>query len=246
LNRAVWDLRYDPPKVVALRTVAPDNPHIWEEPRFKGKETRPILHWGIEQAISAAPLAAPGKYSARLTAGGQTLTRPVEVLKDPAIPSTDADLAASTRTQLRIRDHLTATADMVNAIEVMRKQVEDQLKSSKGQASADKMLNDIDKKLLAVELRLLSRTDLHSDDKWYVEAYKVYMNLIWLNGVIGTGAGDVAGGAEYRPTDASLTVLETIEKDLAIAKGEYARLMETDVPAFNKAAGAAGLRPLIP
>jgi len=73
-------------------------------------------------------------------------------------------------------------------------------------------------------MRLLSRTDLHSDDKWYVEAYKVYMNLVWLNGVVGSGAGDVAGGAEYRPTDASAAVLELIEKDLTAAKGEFDRL----------------------
>src|SRR5205085_12400865 len=106
-----WDLRFDAPRVVALRTTAPDNPHIWDEPRFKGKETRPILHWGIEQAIFAAPLAAPGKYSVRMTSGGKTLTRPIEVLKDPAIPSSDDDLMVSTRAQIRIRDDMSATAD---------------------------------------------------------------------------------------------------------------------------------------
>jgi len=52
--------------------------------------------------------------------------------------------------------------------------------------------------MLDVELQLVSRTDLHSDDKFFVEAYKVYMNLIWLNGAVGTGAGDEAGGADYR------------------------------------------------
>ena len=244
LNRAVWDLRYDPPKSVALRTMPPDNQHIWEEPRFKGRETRPIVHWGIEQAQFAAPIAVPGKYTARLTVNGRSLTRSIEVLKDPAIPSSEDDLAASTRAQIRIRDDITSTADMVNRIEMLRKQIEDQLKSRKGQARAEQALTDLDKKLLAVELRFLSRTDLHSDDKWYVEAYKVYMNLIWLNGVVGTGAGDVAGGAEYRPTDASLAVLEMIEKDLAAAKGEFTSVMERDVPAFNRSTGSNGLTPL--
>ena len=31
-----------------------------------------------------------------------------------------------------------------------------------------------------VELKLLSQSDMNSDDKYYVEPYKVYMNLIWL------------------------------------------------------------------
>ena len=79
-----------------------------------------------------------------------------------------------------------------------------------------------------------SRTDLHSDDKWYVEKYKVYMNLVWLSGEVGTGAGDVAGGADYRPTDAQVAVLAEIEKDLAAAMAAFTKLLETDVKAFNE------------
>ena len=50
LNRIAWDMRYAAPRLVALRTTPPENPHIWEEPRFQGQETRPVTHWGIEQA----------------------------------------------------------------------------------------------------------------------------------------------------------------------------------------------------
>jgi photosystem II stability/assembly factor-like uncharacterized protein len=246
LNSAVWDLRYEPPRQVALRTTPPDNPHIWGEPRFKGKDTRPVVHWGIDQAISAAPIAAPGRFIARLTVNGQPpLTRPVEILKDPAIPSTDDDLSASTRAQICIRDGMNVAAGIVNRIEELRKQIEDQLARPKRKAAAEKALTEMDRKLLAVELGLLSRTELHSDDKWYVERYRVYMNLIWLNGVIGTGAGDVAGGAEYRPTGASLEVLDVIEKELAAAKAAFGALMEKDVPAFNRSSAANGVAALV-
>src|SRR5206468_343800 len=188
---------------------------------------------------------APGRYTARLAVSGRTLTRPIEVLKDPALPSTDEELMMSTRTQLRIRDALNTTADMVNRIEALREQIEDQTGRTKGKAAAMKALTDLDTRLVAVETRLLSRTDLHSDDKWYVEAYKIYMNLIWLNGVVGSGAGDVAGGAEYRPTDAALAVLDSIEKDLAAAKVEFSAVMEKDVPAFNRSSAANGVTPLV-
>src|ERR1043166_8721281 len=50
INRVSWDLRYDPPRLVALRTTPPENPRIWEEPRFHNAQTRPITHWGIAQA----------------------------------------------------------------------------------------------------------------------------------------------------------------------------------------------------
>jgi hypothetical protein len=243
LNRVTWDLRYDAPKAVALRTIPPDNPHIWEEQRFKGKDTRPIIHWGIEQAASAGPLAAPGTYSVRLTVADQTVTRPFEVLKDLSIDSSAADIAESTETQLRIREDLDLAADAINRLELLRRQLEDQAKTAKT-AAAKSAIADLDKTLLATELRLVSRTDLHSDDKWYVESYKVYMNLVWLNGVIGTGAGDVSGGADSRPTEASLQVLDGIEKDLAVAKAEFDALMAKDVSAFNKDAKRKGLTPV--
>ena len=82
-----------------------------------------------------------------------------------------------------------------------------------------------------------------SDDKYYPEQYQVYQNLIWLNGVVGMGAGDVAGGADYKPTRASLQVLAEIERDLAKAKADFDKLMATDVPAFN--AAMAGKVPAI-
>ncbi len=235
LNRATWDLRYDGPKQVELRTTPPDNPHIWEEPRFRGQATRPIVHWGIQQPQRSGPIAAPGKYTVRLRAGGATLTKPFEILKDPAIPSSDEDIVRSTKTQIRIRDDMNAAVDMINRVEAIRKQIEDAIAANAAKADVAKALRELEHKIMGVELQLLSRTDLHSDDKWYVEAYKVYMNLIWLSGVVGTGAGDVAGGADYRPTDASLQVLAEIEKDLAAAKAGYDNLLQKEIPAFNKA-----------
>ena len=50
------------------------------------------------------------------------------------------------------------------------------------------------------ELHYLSRTEMHSDDKWYVEKYKLYFNLVWLLAEIGGRGGDVMGGsATVRP-----------------------------------------------
>jgi hypothetical protein len=235
LNRAVWDLRYEPSQQVALRTTPPDNPHIWDEPRFKGRTTRPIVHWGIQGPQRTGPIAAPGKFTVRLTAGGAPITRPFEIVKDPAIPSTDADLQANTAMQIRIQKAINESADMINRLEIIRKQLEDQLKANAGKAALVKALTGFDRKALDVELRLLSRSDLHSDDKWYVEAYKVYLNLLWFFGDVGLGASDVAGGAEYRPTEQAVQIFDMLEKELAEARTAFNALMATDLPAFNKA-----------
>ena len=218
---------------------------FWEEPRFKGKQVRPIVHWGIDGPLNTGPLALPGRYSVRLTSHGTTT--PVErftVTRATETTMPMADLVASTKAQLRIRDAMNRSAAMINRIEIMRKQLEDQRKKSSADAEATAAVDALDKKLLDVELQLLSKTELHSDDKWYVESYKVYMNLVWLSGEVGTGAGDVAGGAEFRPTDASLGVLAMLEKQLAEAKTAYDRVMRDDVAAYNKAmAGKAQIVP---
>ncbi len=234
VNRITWDGRYENARQVELRTVAPDNSSIWDEPRFRGQKTRPISHWGIQNPQRQGPLAAPGKYGVRLTTGGQTFTKPLELLKDPSMPTGTDDLIASTRAQLRVRDDLSQAADIANKLEIMRKQIEDQLAANKGKTDVESALQALDKRMLDVELQLLSRADLHSDDKYFMEAYKVYLNLLWLSGAVGSGAGDEAGGADYRPTDAQLQVLDLIEKDLAKAAADYKVLMEKDVPAFNQ------------
>jgi photosystem II stability/assembly factor-like uncharacterized protein len=246
LNRVAWDLRYEGPAQVALRTIPPDNPHIWEEARFKGQQTRPIVHWGIQQPERQGPLATPGRYTVRLTVGGQTYARPFDVVKDPRVLTSASDLAMSTATQLRIRDDTNKAVAMVNQLEIMRKQIEDLLKANAGKKAAEQALRDVDQKMMAVELQLVTRTEMHSDDKWYVEAYKVYMNLVWLSGEVGSGAGDVQGGADYRPTDASLQVLDTIEKDLGAAETAYTALVEKEVPAFNRANTSRGIAIKVP
>ena len=233
-NRATWDLRYDPPHVVALRTPAPDNPHIFEEPRFRNRLTRPITHWGIQGAQTAGPLGLPGSYSVRLAVNGKTLTQPLTILRDPDIKTPHADLIASTKAQMRVRDAMNATVDMVNKLEVMRKQILDQQKANAEKPDVERELSDLDKKMLDVELRLLTREDMNSDDKYYTEPFKLYMSLIWLNGELGNGAGDVAGGADYAPTESSLAWLAGLESDLTEAKGAYKKLVESDLAEFNK------------
>lgn len=243
INRIVWNLRYDQAVAVALRTLPPDNPFIWDEPRFKGKDTRPIAHWGIQQPQMQGPIASPGTYTVRLTAGDKSVTQPLTILKSTDIPTSEADLVESTAAQVRVRDRMTETAEVVNRLEVLRKNIEDQLKANASNTEAVKALKEMDKKMLDIELILLSRHDLHSDDKWFVETYRTYLSLLWLAGEIGSGAGDVAGGADYRPTDSSMQTLKELEADLERAKAAFKALVEKDLPAFN-AKMSALLKPI--
>jgi hypothetical protein len=150
---------------------------------------------------------------------------------------------------LRIRDDINATSDMINRMEVMRRQLEDGQKDLRGQQGKDNLLQAVSgmhRKITDVEDKLLEPAMRLSDDKYFVQAYHVYTNLIWLNGEVGPGAGDVAGGTDFRPTDTSVKVLEAIEADLNGAKAEYAALVKTEIPAFNQAIAGTGLKPITP
>ena len=246
MNRVEWDLHYEPPKLVALRTAAPDNPHIWDEVRFRDKDSRPITHWGLDPA-EVGPIVAPGKYTVKLTVNGKSYTQPLTILRDPNVPSSDAEIESSVKTLLRIRDDITTTSDMVNQIEWMRKQlgdVESMLKDEKTKGDLLKSVKEMDEKLQGVEFKLIARVEANSDDKYFVSAYKVYLNLLWLNGEVGSGAGDVAGGAAFPPTDTALSLLQMIEKDLASAKADYQNLISKDIPAFNRSLAEHGVIPV--
>ena len=245
-NRASWDMHYEAPRLVALRTTPAEDPHIWEEPRFQGRETREITHWGIQQA-ETGPLAGPGKYTLKMTVDGQSYSKPIDVLRMPDAHGTEADLKASASLQLKVRDDINAVSDMTNQLEWMRRQLEDQGKTLKGQAGKDalmKAMDGIDKKMQEVEYKLISRADALSDDKYFITQYQLYMNFLWLSGEIGGGAGDVAGSGDYGPTETGVGLVLDLEKQLKTVETEYKSLLDKDVAAYNKSITGSGLPPL--
>jgi photosystem II stability/assembly factor-like uncharacterized protein len=91
MQRVTWDLRYPGPW-------SPDAP----EGGFGG------------------PVVPPGKYSVRLTSGGETITRAFEVKSDPRIAAdgvTDGDLAEQVKFQLQVRDAISDARKLQQAIE---------------------------------------------------------------------------------------------------------------------------------
>jgi hypothetical protein len=190
------------------------------------------------------PIAAPGAYTLKLTVDGQSFNQPLRILLPPNSHGTEADIQASVRLQLKVRDDITTTANMTNQIEWMRRQLEDEQKTAAGKAALLKAMDDIDKKLQAVEYQLITRADALSDDKYFQTADKLYLNLIWLNGEIGTGAGDVAGTADYGPTETAVGLVLGLEKELQNVQAQYQSMMTTDVPAYNRAIEGSGLKPL--
>ena len=116
---------------------------------------------------------------------------------------------------------------------------------AKRKAELLKAAEDLDKKLSALEYKLASPALLNSDDKYFVEPYKVYLNLIWLNAEVGTGGADVAGGADFAPTDTQLDLLQTFETEMAAADADYQKVMKEDLPALNRSLADSNVAALL-
>ncbi|MBA2301422.1 MAG: hypothetical protein H0W08_02165 [Acidobacteria bacterium] len=231
MNQASWNLRYPSPDQPVLRSIPPDNPFIWDAGRWRGRE-RPVTHWGIGSQ-RWQPTAAPGKYTVRMTYNGRASSQPFEVWRDVMLASTDADLAASSQLQRDVTSAINEVVNRINRIEIMRAQIEDLRKQHGADKTLDSSLAAIYKRLYDTELHYLSRTEMHSDDKWYVEKYKLYLNLVWLLAEIGGGGGDVMGGVGYRPTNAAVGVFKDLQAQLVTAQKDFDQLMK-DIEEFNR------------
>ncbi len=234
MNQAAWNLRHGTPAQPVLRSIPPDNPFIWEAGRWQGRE-RPVTHWGIGSQ-RWQPTVAPGKYTVRLTHNGRQYSQPFDVQRDVTLTATDEDLAASSRLQVEVVGTINQVVDRINRIEIMRAQVEDLRKQQAANKTLDTALAALYKRMYDTELHYLSRTEMHSDDKWYVEKYKLYLNLVWLLAEIGGGGGDVMGGIGHRPTNAAVSVFKDFQAQMTAAQKDFDQLMR-EVETFNKAQG---------
>jgi hypothetical protein len=249
INRVYWDLRYASPKLIKLRTTPASNPHVWNDLRFLGKESRPITHWGIEEA-QVGPLVPPGTYAARVTVDGKTYSQSFTVAADPRSPEAPAQTAARVKTLLHVRDDISSVSAMVNQIEWLRRQlqtVESTLKANKKSDHAHTLqaVKDMERKIQDLENQLLSPGLADSDEKSYLGPYGLYLYLIWLNGELGTGAGDVYGDPGYPPTDAAMEVLHLLDGKLSAAQAQYHTLMQQEVPQFDQMLIHENIFPLV-
>lgn len=254
INRVYWDLHYAPPKLIKLRTTPATNPHVWDALRFMGKTSRPVTHWGIKEA-EVGPLVAPGTYLARVTVAGKTYSQSFEVLASPRSPGSAAQTAATVKMLLHIRDDISSVSAMVNQIEWLRKQLQTDAamlkaerkshhdKSAQGRAlQAIKAMNGT---IHQLEDKLLSPALANSDQKGYLAPNSLYLHLIWLNGELGTGAGDVYGDPGYPATDATIEVLQRLDRKLAAARAQYGALMRRQLPQFDRLLTHEDIFPLV-
>ncbi len=213
MNRFVWNLRY------------PD------AATFQG-----LIMWA---GSVTGPLAPPGRYQVRLTAGGRSQTREFRFVPDPRVRSTPQDYAAQFEMLIRIRDRLSDANSAVTRIRDLRGQIDQVTSRLEGVANAPAIRAQADslrRRLTAVEEAIYQTRNRSGQDP---------LNYpIRLNNRIAALTGVVAGG-DARPTDQAVAVFGELSGLLQAQLDLLRGIVDTDVPAFNALVREANVPALV-
>jgi len=201
MHRWVWDLRYTTPTATNYAYPISAVPH--DTPREP-----------------QGPLAQPGTYTVRLTAGGKTMTAPLTVKMDPRVHATAAELQSLFAAQMKLADLMTKSATASLEAHSAEEQLDALAKSAQG---AVKDAVDAAGKELA---EVLSGHDKHTGG----EAEP------GLDDVAGESAELYAqvGMADAAPTAAQSKAAAHAGEETAEVLKRWERVKHESIPALNR------------
>jgi photosystem II stability/assembly factor-like uncharacterized protein len=215
LNRFVWDLRYEDAHRVP-------GYYLWE---YGGG--------------ARGPVAVPGHYQVRLTAGRQTQTAAFDLKLDPRVKVSQEDLEQQFNLILQTRDELSRVYDTVNQIQDVRSQLSGLKRRLPENASTKTIASaadDLEKKLVAVREELINLTISANEDSL---AYPPQLDakLAYL-------AMD-AGTADSAPTEAEQKEFEKLKRQSGELIGRWEDLQRRDLAAFQKLTAEGSLSTVV-
>ncbi len=202
-NRFEWNLRHEDAK------------------SFPG-----LIMWA---GSTTGPRAAPGKYQARLTVNGKTLTSEFEVRKDPRLKTTQEEFDKQLSLLTQIRDKLTETHEAIIRIREVKKQLEDWSGKYK---ELEPQAKELSKKLTAVEEELY-QTKLRSSQDPLNYPIKLNNKLAALAGIVAS--------ADAAPTEQSYQLHEELTSKINAQLKLMKSALDTDLAAFNRLVKEKGL-----
>jgi photosystem II stability/assembly factor-like uncharacterized protein len=215
VQRAVWDLRYEGARKIKGGKIDTGDP---------------------EQG----PRVAPGTYTIRMTAAGQTLTAPIRVLADPRGDAPADELAAQAALAVRVRDDISKVTDLVERVRSVRDQLKARNVALEGRKDEERLAP-----LFKESEAAIARADV-LDDKLENPTAEVVYDILAMRG--GTRLYSRLAflqmsvvEAEAAPTAGMMQVLVEEEKDLAALEAETQQFITVDVAKINQRAAALNL-----
>ena len=213
LNRFSWDLRMLGPSLVPKAVL-----------------------WGSKEG----PLVAPGRYSVRLTAFGETRTVPVEVAPNPNVTFSREELARQAALLAELNAALSRTHETARALRDARAQVAAiaaRAKKAGAPAAVAEEAKALDARLLAAEEKLVN-PKLKSEQDVLNFPPALDHQVVGLAGAVSS--------ADAPPTAGALACWAELKGTLAAAEAGARDALGEGVSGFNAALAAAGIPPVVP
>jgi hypothetical protein len=191
-----------------------------------------LIYWA---GSNTGPKADLGTYTVRLTVDGQPLSQTFDLLKDSRLTTvTDADIHAQFALDLAVRDRTTDANTGVITIRSCTSQVDDRVARA-NDPTVTQAGGSLDASLSAVENELY-QTKLRAGEDPLNFPIKLNDKIAALHGVIES--------VDNRPTDQTAQVFNLLTGQLRTQLGNLARIVGTDIPAFNQLIQDKGLPPI--
>ena len=212
LNRFVWDLRMFPPTLVPKAII-----------------------WGEKEG----PRVSTGAYRVKLTAGGKSWEEKLDVVPNPAVTVSSADLKKQYDFLAGVRDSLSRTHGAVIRI----RSAKDQIKTTLSHAKEIDKAAALEKSGKALEEKLSSIEDELVNPK--IKANQDVLNFPPRLDHQFVGLTTVVSSADGAPSPAAVAYDAELRKRLADVLGRLSALLEHDLADFNRAVREAGVPPIV-
>jgi photosystem II stability/assembly factor-like uncharacterized protein len=200
MNRFPWDLRFDDPIQV------PGAFYGGEGPR--------------------GPLALPGDYQVKLTAGGKSQTVPLHLVIDPRMKGSEAQVQKNFALSVKINDHISQMHQAINEIREMKGQIKalhQHFDANDKMKDALKAADDAEHKMSAVEEQLIQ---VNAKGSEATLAFPSMLNERF-DGLSHTIESD------HEPTQGHLDIFKMLSDQLDAQLQKWTQIKAEDVPKVN-------------
>ena len=228
LNRVYWDLQNETTRSPRMRTKPMFNPEFAMD--ADGTRSAP----GVG---TLAVLMPPGRYTVKLTVGGQSFTQPLDVLKDPNSPIMDQDIRATTALLSTVQADMNTTTDMLNTIESVRAQVQalaSQIANDPAMAAVRAGGDSLEQQFIGVERNIV-------DPRMTGRGQDAVRYPVKLGGQLDYLAGNISA-SDFAPTSQQRAVGQVLAKQTRDTHSALQGLVQGALAKFNVLLRSRGLK----